>query len=76
MGLFGKPKPKCSKCNKVLKPTDFLKNTNIIGGGKPPTLLDGVVCNSCHRYECTKCKGTPMHGPCSWCGGSVSPAIE
>ena len=64
----------CTRCNKLLETVDMSHGTTTIG--TLPTLYDGVICKKCGKIECTNCKGTPIHKPCSWCKGEVSPAYQ
>ena len=66
----------CACCNRHLDKLDDLSSGALTFGGSMPAIYSGVVCEKCGKIECTDCKGDPADRPCSWCGGSVSPAFE
>ncbi|MBI4911352.1 MAG: hypothetical protein HY823_01310 [Acidobacteria bacterium] len=67
--------PLCKRCRKPLALLDMGRG-GVTFGGSLPGLHDGVVCPACGALECSACKGTPVDGPCSWCGAAVSPAFD
>jgi hypothetical protein len=66
---------RCSRCKKELQLVDISRGVTALGGALPD-LYNGVVCGTCLRLECMKCKGRQPDVPCRWCGGTVSPAFR
>ncbi len=67
-------RPSCSRCGAALQRLQQSPPGAVTFGGPLPTLYRGVTCTICRRAECTDCKGSTLHAPCSWCGGRVAPA--